>query len=187
MAIDQQQQLGRAKNAILNFFERRLSVPKIYLDAKWNNDQLDVLAIDRDGVGDVHAVLLYDRGDTPLSDLNIENEEIAVSDLLTRFSLIPAQYKYVGAVNAFSPDRLSTPVALQWKTKLDKQGILTSFYDDSFAKDGLGRIGFIAISTPHSDETSVKVEIKPERFRAAIAQLADDYVRNHAADWEIRA
>jgi len=58
MTTNEQRQLGRAKNTILAFFERRLSVPKIYIDADWNNHPIDVLAIDRDGVGDVHAVLI---------------------------------------------------------------------------------------------------------------------------------
>jgi len=52
-------QMGRAKNAVLEFLENRLIVPKIYLDADWGGQNVEVLAIERDGVGDVHAVLLF--------------------------------------------------------------------------------------------------------------------------------
>jgi hypothetical protein len=57
MTINEEQQLGRTKNAILAFLERRISIPKIYIDAIWDGHQVDVLAIDRDGVGDVHAAM----------------------------------------------------------------------------------------------------------------------------------
>ena len=59
MAMNEERQLGRAKNAVLSFLERGLSVPKIYIDTTWAGRHVDVLAIGRDGVGDVHAVLLF--------------------------------------------------------------------------------------------------------------------------------
>jgi len=61
MIANEQQQIGRAKNAIMFFLERNLIVPKIYVDADWGGHHVDILAIDRDGVGDVHAVLLFTR------------------------------------------------------------------------------------------------------------------------------
>src|SRR5277367_627943 len=53
------QELGRAKNALQDFLIRKLVVPKVYLDAEWSGTQVDVLAIDRAGVGDVHAVRMF--------------------------------------------------------------------------------------------------------------------------------
>ena len=50
-------QLGRAKNAVLGFLEKNLYVPKIFLDATWDGHKVDLLGIDRDGAGDVYAVL----------------------------------------------------------------------------------------------------------------------------------
>jgi hypothetical protein len=38
-----------------------------------------------------------------------------------------------------------------------------------------------------SEKIQVKLDIKPERFRAKIAKLAGDYIQQHEADWEIRA
>jgi len=29
--------------------------------------------------------------------------------------------------------------------------------------------------------------LKPERFRAKIAKLADDYIQQHEPDWQVRA
>ena len=58
MPVSEHLQLGRAKNAILGYFERRLSLPRVYLDVSWKGQHVDVLAINRDGVGDVHVVEL---------------------------------------------------------------------------------------------------------------------------------
>ena len=45
MTINEERQLGRAKNAALSFLEQRLSVPKIYIDAEWAGAHVDVLAV----------------------------------------------------------------------------------------------------------------------------------------------
>ena len=77
------QREGRLKNATAEFLQRRLLVPKIFLDAAWPSyRRVDVLAVDRAGAGDINiaevktsVVTLYD----------------AVSDLMS----VPAHYKYV--------------------------------------------------------------------------------------------
>lgn len=48
----------RAQDAVARCLIRRLTVPRIYFDAPWPNheNRVDVLAIDRDGVGDAHVV-----------------------------------------------------------------------------------------------------------------------------------
>jgi len=52
----------------------------------------------------------------------------------------------------------------------------------------LGRIGFLSVhSLVKNGEPQVRVVFKPERFRAKIAKLADEFVQQHEADWEIRA
>ena len=57
--MTEQLQLGRAKNAILAYLEKTLYVPKIYIDASWDGHTVGLLAIDRDGAGDVHVVTLF--------------------------------------------------------------------------------------------------------------------------------
>lgn len=49
----------RAYDAVAQCLIRRLTVPRIYFDAEWPglaDKTVDVLVIDRDGVGDVHIV-----------------------------------------------------------------------------------------------------------------------------------
>ena len=168
-------QLGRAKNAVLTFLENRLIVPKIYLDADWGGQKVDALAIERDGVGDVHAVLLFAHRYLERGGLDDQHEWDMERQLLDQFKTIPAQYKYIGVTDTVS-DRKRSPFNL-----VDRVN------DESYSPDGLGRIGFLKLDVPADGEPEVKLEIKPERFRAKIAKLADEYIQQHEADWEIRA
>ena len=179
MAINEEQQLGRAKNAVLSYFEQRLSVPKIYIDAQWDGINghpinVDVLAINRDGVGDVYAVLLFPSKYGEDGSVILTSEIEDVRRLIETFNDLPANFKYVGAVGKGS-GRLNGPFRLVGKT-----------LEDSFSPDGIGRIGLLSIDVL-KDDVSVNLEGKPERFRAKIAKLADDYIQQHEADWEIRA
>ncbi len=167
--------MGRAKNAVLSFLEGKLSVPRIYLATSWAGHPVDVLAIDRDGVGDVHAVLLFGRkypsGQSSDAPTDLDQLEQSIQSL----NHLPAQYKYVAAVDLES-DRHWSPFKLSETT-----------LDGLFAPDGLGRIGILKVDVPSNGDPEVRTEVKPERFRAKIAELADAYVQEHTADWEIRA
>jgi hypothetical protein len=181
MTTNEERLLGRAKNATLSFLEQRLSVPKIYIDAVWDSRKVDVLAIDRDGVGDVHVVLLRARDYYSEDCLEPGREDQLVEDLIDRLIPIPAQYKYLAMVD-ISNSRYHPPFRLSGR-----------LIDKSLAQDGIGRIGLLNIDIPPNidispnEKTQVQLEIKPERFRARIAKLADEYIQQHEADWEIRA
>lgn len=166
--------LGRAKNAVLTFLEKSLYVPKIYLNAQWDSQQLDVLAIDRDGVGDVHAVLLFPSECPKDPDGLVHTLNYRIQPLIERFQQIPAQFKYIGAVDVSPYGGVAMP------------GVPPAMLEESYAPDGLGRISFLSIDFPTNGEPIVKSLFKPERFRARIAKLADEYVQQHSADWEIR-
>lgn len=168
-------QLGHAKNAILQFLEKKLVVPRMYIDASWSDQSIDVLAVDRDGVGDVHVVKLLPV-DVPGESGVAVNYLIEKIDPLLDFLIsIPAQYKYIAPVDISLGGRNPFP------------GLPHSLSDRSFSADGLGRIGFVAIDFITDGEPSARLIAKPERFRAKIAKLADEYVQQHEADWEIRA
>jgi hypothetical protein len=175
MATNEERQLGRAKNALLPFLERRLSVPKMYIDAVWDGHKVDVLAVDRDGVGDVYAVLLFPLRYFPNGTPNIVEEAHAIEDVIERFGSIPANFKYGAAVDIDSHHNAAT------------LGVSDSLTERTFSPDGIGRIGFLTVGANQGDEHQVKVRIKAERFRAKIAKLADEYIQQHEADWEIRA
>lgn len=186
MIVNDQQQLGRAKNAVMFFLERSLIVPKIYMDAHWGDRQVDILAIDRDGVGDVHAVFLfqykYDENSLRRDDNHYAQ---SIDDLLNKLSSIAANYKYIGVIGSF----YEHPV-LGASTSLNPPSrylVPDHLFPKSFSPDGLGRVGLLAIDSSEERETEVRLDLKPERFRAKIAKLADEYVQQHEADWEIRA
>jgi hypothetical protein len=168
-------QLGRAKNAVMSFLEHSLSIPKIYIDADWDGHHIDVLAIDRDGVGDVHAVLLFANSCVRGSESVVEDLTKAIEPLIVRFQSIPAQYKYIASVDIASHGHAVVP------------GLPHPIVDKMFSQDGMGRIGLLAIDFPHDGTPRTITMFKPERFRAKIAKLADEYIQKHEADWEIRA
>jgi len=175
MSTDERKELGRGKNVVLEFFERKLHVPKIYLDAAWDGDQIDVLAIDRSGVGDVHAVLLFPRPYTTDGRLDLESQESRIDHLITRLKSVTAHFKYIAAVE--------TQRQADWRAIFR---ISNSQTERIFAPDFVGRIGLLHIDAPEDGEPRTEVVLRPERFRAKVSALADDFVMQHTPDWEIR-
>lgn len=175
MTTNEERQLGRAKNALLPFLERRLSVPKMYIDAVWDGQKVDVLAIDRDGVGDVYAVLLFPLRYFPDGMLDIVGKAKAIEGVIERFESIPVNYKYGAAIDIDSYHNAAT------------FAVSDSLLERTFSPDGIGRIGFLTVDSDQGEEPQVRVRVKAERFRARVAKLADEYVQQHEADWEIRA
>jgi hypothetical protein len=173
MKIYEVRLMGRAKNAVLAHFENQLSIPKIYIDAEWDGHHVDVLAINRDGVGDVHAVLLFSYLYFESGSPDVSHEFDMERKLLEELTGIPAQFKYIGIIDGKGRRSGFEPI--------------TSIKEETFAPDGVGRVGFLLINLPEDAEPQILTVIKPERFRAKIAKLADEYVQQHEADWEIRA
>jgi hypothetical protein len=174
MAISNEQQLGRAKNAVLEFLENRITVPKIYIDATWDGHQVDVLAIDREGAGDVHAIQLVSIDFSISTETVINGLTTAIEPVLDQLLLVPAQYKYIAVVDVTRQGQDPLP------------GLPHPVVDKSFSPDGIGRVGFLKISIGLGDPR-VEIVFKPERFRAKVAKLADEYIQQHTPDWELRA
>jgi hypothetical protein len=174
MTISEQQQLGRAKNAILTFLEHRLYIPKVFLDTEWDGKRLDVLAIDRDGSGDVHAILLFARRYDEVGELQRGYQGETIAALVDELLSVPAHWRYIAAVESDQLHRAAFAIS-------------DSTAERTFSEDGIGRIGFLAVDAPVDGESKVKIEVRPERFRAKVAKLADEYLAQHTADWEIRA
>ena len=174
MIMSEQANLGRAKNALLPFFEHRLYIPKMYIDATWNGAHVDLLAIDRDGSGDVHVVLMFPRKYFSDGRLDIEAQEQTASALMIKLASMPANYKYIAGVDVENNHFIAM--------------FLLNQMEGLFSPDGMGRISLLHIdASSEEDEPKIDVRLRPERFRAKIAQLADSYVQQHSADWEIRA
>ncbi len=174
------QDLGRAKNAVQEFLRNRLLVPKIYLDAEWNGERVDVLAIDRAGVGDVHVVRLVSVTGEEQEDWQylvikaaiLANEEGQPLKNLPLIDL-PMQFRYVALVS-FTPGLKRFDPTPELARRMLKD-------------DGVGRIGILTVDMS-ADEPSVQIVLKPERFRSSkeITEFADRYIAEHTPNWEIR-
>jgi hypothetical protein len=172
--LQNQHDLGRAKNSVQSFLIRKLLIPKVYLDVDWNGWKVDVLAIDRAGSGDVHAVKLV-PWESGLRDNHGYSAflEKAVAAEVSNFAEFPGHFRYLAIV-------CSEPNKQLW---IPSRGIK----NQSLAADGVGRLGILYVDVTEED-SEVDVLLKPERFRSSkeIIELTDQYVAEHTANWEVR-
>jgi hypothetical protein len=169
------QDLGRAKNALQDYLIHKLLLPKVYLDAKWNGTQLELLAIDRAGVGDVHAVLIVpvEPNGQPDWQFLITKAAILVNEQIKLLGSLQAQYRYVALIG-FAPG-------------MERFNPSSELIRRMLAEDGVGRIGILFVDLSE-DDPSVRVVLKAERFRSSkeIVELTDRFVAEHQANWEFR-
>jgi hypothetical protein len=166
--------LGRAKNSVQDYLIHKLLYPKVYLDASWDGDELDVLAVDRAGRGDVHGVrlVLWEPGHTDDFGYSAYLEN-AAGEAVRNFVNFAGHFRYLAVV-------CTVPKKQQW---IPSPGIK----DQSLAADGVGRVGILYLDITE-EEPSVKVLLKAERFRNSkeIVELTDRFVAEHTANWEYR-
>ena len=173
--LQTQQDVGRAKNVLQDYLVRKLLIPKVYLDAEWNGEHVDVLAIDRSGVGDVHAVRVFPIESESGTSIQAAFVLFANPSLsgIEKFKSLPSHFRYIALVGD-DPDARKINFANE---------IIPSLY----AEDGVGRVGIFYIN-PSEYEPSVQVLTKAERFRSSkeIVDLADRFIAEHTANWEVR-
>lgn len=164
--------VGRAKNAVQEYLIHKLLFPKVYLDAEFNGKKVDVLAIDREGTGDVHAVYIVYQGTDVENALETVVANIVAPSPLAR--ILP-HFLYAAVVN-------NGPGANKY---VPSEQILQK----SLAEDGVGRVGILYVDLTEDDpKFQVRVVLKAERFRSSkeIIELADRYVAEHTPNWEVR-
>jgi hypothetical protein len=165
---------GRAKNALQNYLIHKLLYPKVYFDADWGGWKLDVLAIDRAGVGDVHGIRLvfWEPGHTDDHGYSAFLEK-AVAAAVTDFVGFPGHFRYL-AVVCTEPDKQ------QW---IPSKGLK----NQCLAADGVGRLGILYVDVTE-ENAEEEVLLKAERFRSSkeIVELSDRFVAEHTANWEYR-
>jgi hypothetical protein len=180
--IQAQQEIGRAMNAVQEYLIRKLLLPKVYLDVLWSGAPVQVLAVDRAGSGDVHAV--WTMYLTPGIETGIASaamglylpravEEMKLWPAVEEIKSRPTHFRYVAIV---SDDPAMRGLILSQET-----------VSKALAEDGVGRVGILIVDMTDV-QPSVRVILKPERFRSSkeIVELADRYVAEHPANWEIR-
>jgi hypothetical protein len=153
------QQTGRAVNAVAELLRKKLSVPNIYLEPHSPLISADVLAVDRAGSGDLHAVEIKLESEFAKSVAAVLNPKLwtltNVRMMMKRMHspLLPAHYRY-----------LAIPKG-SWDLSGGELG------PDLYAADGIGRIGIIAIIDQGEQPPIAELSIAPERFRVDAARL----------------
>lgn len=165
------QREGRAINAVAELLRRTLSVPNIYLEPPSSLIAADVLAVDRGGAGDLHAVQIKlepnlnpsENGPkkpsspkelTALKDAWHAKFDQKIQGIHRQLMAMSAHYRYLAIPVE------SLPLALG---ALGPLGL--------FPQDGIGRLGIIAIKDMGEQSPKAEIEIAPERFRMDSTKL----------------
>jgi hypothetical protein len=171
LKLTSRQREGRAINAVAELLRRKLSVPNIYLEPPSSLISADILAVDRGGAGDLHAVEVKLESDLnpsegqrrrPSSPKEL-NEAYAtfykkysekLKGIHRQLMSMPAHYRYL-AIPAESFDLTFG--------ELGRLGL--------FPEDGIGRLGIIKISDKGEESPSAEMAVVPERFRVDPGRL----------------
>ena len=131
------QQKGRAVNAVADVLRKKLLVPNIYLEPRSSSISADVLAVDRAGSGDLHAVDIKledlkrktgSSADDPRAPWMMHLQKRKMKEIQSQLMLLPAHYRY-----------LAIPLQ-SWHLVESELGPLL------YSPDGIGRIGIIVIT-----------------------------------------
>ena len=147
----------RALDPVAQCLIRRLMVPRVYFDAPWPGlpgRNVDVLAIDRDGVGDVHI---------------IEVKRYAPEAIKQLPSLVAASAPFRWIAFMKGTEDAETMQALATQAPL-------------FAKSSAGRIGVIEIVTMEAGDLGANVKISAERFPDRMYDVAKRVSDSHKAN-----
>jgi hypothetical protein len=146
----------RAQDPVAQCLIRQLIVPRIYYEADWPglaNGRADVLAIDRDGVGDAHLVEIRRSAGEALAQIQ---------------KLLKAR----------SPFRW---IAFLRGTEDEATKLALTAQDILYPPDTAGRVGVIEIVEMAGGDLGANVRIKAERFPTPAYDLAAAFVASHQA------
>lgn len=165
------QREGRAVNAVAELLRRTLSVPNIYIDPPSSVIAADVLAVDRGGGGDLHAVEIKLEKDLNPSEGRVGRpstpKEInhAYSTWYPRFSR---------KVQGIHRQLMATPVHFRYLA-IPKESLELTLGElgnlGLFSEDGIGRLGVITIKEEREEPLIAEIAIAPERFRVDPTRL----------------
>jgi hypothetical protein len=157
------QQKGRAVNAVAELLRKKLSVPNIYLEPRFPSLAVDVLAVDRAGSGDLHAVEIrieieFVRTPAPPTDAPgagwiLHLRKGKMKEIHARIMSLPAHYRY-----------LAIPQGI-------RDVLVEELGDLLYSPDGIGRIGIITVTDRGKEPPVAELSIAPERFRVDPAKL----------------
>jgi hypothetical protein len=135
-------------------------VPNIYIEPPASVLSADVLAVDRAGAGDLHAVEVKMVGEPWPAPIRSRSGVVAKTTLVLLKAIrrqlmgMPAHYRYL-AVSAEKLEFVAEGLA--------DLGL--------FPEDGIGRIGLIKVKELDSESPVAEIAVAPERFRVDPAKL----------------
>jgi hypothetical protein len=162
---------GRAVNVVAALLRKQLHIPNIYLNPRIPGvPAVDVLAVDRGGSGDLHAVDIK-----LVVELHSRAQRQSIVQTLKSY---PFHFKYLAL-----PNFAITDSGLDFMT-----------YTDLFDSEGIGRIGILAFGPSIFDPSSfdatdaAKELVRPERFLVRGAGLAavEKWLAKAKPDMEVR-
>jgi hypothetical protein len=169
--LTSRQKEGRAINAVAELLRRRLSVPNIYLEPPSSLISADVLAVDRGGAGDLHAVeIRLGR------DLNpFEGQRGKPSNPKELNEVYAAWYpKYSEKLHSIHRQLMSMPAHYRYLA-IPAECFDLAFGElghfGLFPEDGIGRLGVITIKEKGEESPTAEMAVAPERFRVNPAKL----------------
>ncbi len=145
----------RARDAVATCLIRRLTVPRIYFEAEWPlaATRVDLLAIDRDGVGDAHLVEIR----------RVAADALAAAEGLQKAS---APFRWIAFLRGTEDE--ASGLAL-----IGERGLIVP--------GSSGRIGIIEIVEAGSD-LGANIRLAAERFSDAVYDVATQFSGSHKAN-----
>jgi hypothetical protein len=165
------QREGRAVNAVAELLRRRLSVPNIYLEPPASLISADVLAVDRGGAGDLHAVEIKLE-----PDLNPLEGQLRKPSSPKELNEIHASWypKYSEKLKRIHRQLMSMPAHYRYLA-IPVESFNLAFGELArfglFPEDGIGRLGIILIREKGQESPVAEMTVVPERFRVEPAKL----------------
>jgi hypothetical protein len=162
-SLDSRKRPGRAINAVADLLRRKLAVPHIFLKPTAKLLHPDVLAVDRAGSGDLHAVEIELEASPEVSVAR--NPGPADIDILHKDWYL---VHVTGMVKQFRDQLMATPANYRYLAIREENcalfiGALAGL--GLYAPDGIGRLGVMAIRERGEDLPEADIVVAPERFR----------------------
>jgi hypothetical protein len=163
--ITPRQREGRAVNAVADLLRRTLSVPNIYIEPPSAVIVADVLAVDRAGAGDLHAVeVKLEHGLDPSAGTRKKpSNQRELNELYKSWFA-----KYSRKLQGIHRQVMAIPAHFRYLAIPEESfdlafGELAHF--GLFPEDGIGRLGIITIMGKGEEAPTAALRISPERFR----------------------
>jgi hypothetical protein len=168
--LTSRQREGRAINAVAELLRRRLSVPNIYIEPPSSVIAADILAVDRGGAGDLHAVVVkLDEGDG-----FAEGSRGVTSSAKGLFAAAHRKKIWHEKLRATHRQLMAMPAHFRYLV-VPEEGFnnLSAALNDIglFSEDGIGRLGIITIKQNGNSTPQPAIAVVPERFRVDDAKV----------------